>query len=128
VIGFEDSFDVNGRSALAPERLSNCKYPRPPHLAHFYATADKSRVSQYRRYVKNRGKAPACEHLLQLRSDLFRREFFRMEQARRKDMYMAVPETSRHNQAVAVNHSRLARNFDFRSWPNGKNAARMYKD
>ncbi len=51
-----------------------------------------------------------------------------MEQAWRKDMYMAVPETSRYNQAIAVNNNRMARNFDCGGWPNGKNAARMYKD
>jgi len=41
---------------------------------------------------------------------------------------MAVPETSRHNQAIAVNNNRMAGNFDCGGWPNGKNAARMYKD
>jgi len=41
---------------------------------------------------------------------------------------MAIPETSRHNQAIAVNNSRMAWNFDCGGWPNGKNAARMCKD
>jgi hypothetical protein len=41
---------------------------------------------------------------------------------------MAVPETSRHHQAFAVNDCRIGRNFDCGVWPNGKDVARMYKD
>lgn len=124
----EKAFNVNGRSTLAPERLSHRKYPRPSHLTHFDAMADDIRVFQYGPSVKDSGKAPAGEHLLQLGGDLFGREFFGMEKARRQDMNMAVPETSRYSLAVAVNHRRVARNFDRRGWPNGENAARTYND
>jgi hypothetical protein len=51
-----------------------------------------------------------------------------MEQPRRKDMYMAVPETGSHNQVLAVNDFRMARDFDGSAGPNGKNVAVVYKD
>lgn len=51
-----------------------------------------------------------------------------MEQPRRKDMYMAVPETGSHNQALAVIDFRVTRDFDGGAGPDGKNGAVMYKD
>jgi hypothetical protein len=43
-------------------------------------------------------------------------------------MYMAIPETGRHNQAFAVNDFGIARDFDGGAGPNGKNAAVVNKD
>ena len=51
-----------------------------------------------------------------------------MEQARSKDMYVAVPKTGGDNQTFAVNNSRLAWDFDFGVWSYANNAALMYKD
>jgi hypothetical protein len=51
-----------------------------------------------------------------------------MEQARRKDVHMTVPETGGYNQAFAVNNSRIGRDLDGGAWPNGKNAAIVCKD
>jgi hypothetical protein len=51
-----------------------------------------------------------------------------MNQARRKDMDMAVPETRSHNRAGAVNDFRTARDCDLSAGVYSKNVTVMYND
>ncbi len=128
VIGFEVCLHVDGRSTLAPERLADGKNPRSFYFAAFDATANECRVLQYGRDVIDGCESPARQHFFELQSDLAGREFFRVEQTRRKDVNMAVPETGSHYKSFAINYGCAARNFDGSAWPNGKNASVMHKD
>ena len=51
-----------------------------------------------------------------------------MEQAGRKDMYMAVPEPGSHYEALAVDYGSVVRDFDTGAWSDGKNSTVVYQD
>jgi hypothetical protein len=51
-----------------------------------------------------------------------------MKQPRRKDVDVAVPKTGGHDEALAVNYSRTARDLDPVTWSNRLNVAAVYKD
>ena len=55
---------VNG--SFNPKRVANGQNPWSLHLAAFDAMADEVCVGQHGGNVKDGGKAPACQHLLQL--------------------------------------------------------------
>lgn len=124
VVGFEEIFYVN--RSFDPEGLADGEDSGSFYFSGFYSLADGVRVGQHRGYVEDRSKTPTRENFLQLRSKLLGREFFGVEQAGSEDMHMAVPETGGHGAALAVDHCRVARDFDGCRWPYGNDAAIMH--
>src|SRR6185312_3552280 len=116
VIGIEEALDVNWLSAFLSERLTGCEYARPFDLAIFNAAADKISVLEHRSDIKDCGESPACEHRFKMCSDLVRRVCLCMNQPRRKNMHMAVPETGSHDEALAVDYGCAAWDFDLGAW------------
>jgi hypothetical protein len=128
VVGLKKPPHVNGRSPLRPKWLADSENSVPFHFAAFYPAPDQGRVVQDRRDVKDGRKSPARKHLFKLRSDLLRREFFRVKQARRKDVHVAVPEAGSYHLTSAVNYRGIGRDFDGCARPKGKNAPVVYKN
>ena len=128
VIGFEKSLHVNGRSAFPPERFADGENPGPFYFAGFHAMTDEIRVLEDGPDVKDRGEAPARQHLFELGSELLGRKFLGVEQAGREDVDVAVPKASRNDQPFAVNYGRVAWNFDDGRRTDGDDAAVADKD
>src|SRR5207248_6465595 len=61
-------------------------------------------------------------------SNLFRRESFCSEQARRKNVHVAVPETGGNDAAFAVNDSGMPRDLDRGRRSDGQNASVAQKN
>jgi len=61
-------------------------------------------------------------------SNLLGREFLCMKQSRREDVYVTVPETGSHNEALTVNYGGILWDFDRSSRSNGLNMAVVYED
>ncbi len=111
MIGFQKRFDVNGRTALTPERFANGEDARTFDFAAGDAAADEIGVFEDRGDVEDGSEAPAGEHFFELRSELLGREFFGVEQTRGQDVDVAVPEARRDNEAFAVDYRGAGRDF-----------------
>ena len=85
--------------------------------------ADEIGVLEHRSDVKDGSESPPSEHLLKLRRGLLGRELFGVNQPRRKNVYVAVPETGRYDEALTVDDGHTARDLDLCNPSNRKDVA-----
>lgn len=102
VVLFDKAADVNRHRR--PERLADCQNPRPADLAGIDPLPQRDRVVENGGDVEDCRETPAVQHRVECGVEVAGLRLAHMQQCRREDMDVTVPESGRYEFAGAVDH------------------------